>query len=122
MQTERTFSLEINHAELVYALDALFDSLTHKLEQCYTPSWSYFRERLDIKDFHQSLSITILLYGRLLQLYQTEIDDPSFVELVNLTGPIWKMVEMVENAKSWDDMPTMSKEAFDEIVFQPRGI
>jgi len=118
MISEKNYRVDLSHAELVFAIEALHDALVEQITNATVDNYGTWRENIDLDMFKLVTNGTVTLYGRLLQVYQeNDLDKQleAWVEQVQFIPEHWNILNNIYEAKSWDDITILTQEEFDDL-------
>jgi hypothetical protein len=114
MDQKKNYAIDLSHAELVFAIEALHDSLLVSLSSAYVDTWDTWRENVDFDMFAMVTNGSLMLYGRLLQLYQeNEEQMDEWVKQVQFSDGQWNLLDKLDSATNWSSVNKYTREEFD---------
>lgn len=113
---DKNYTIDFSHSELVFAIESLQDSIKSNLSRAFVDIWDTWRENVDYDMFSMVTNGTIMLYGRMLQLYQENEEQlEEWVKQVSFSDEQWNLLDKIEAASDWDGLEKFSQEDFDEF-------
>jgi hypothetical protein len=113
---KKNYTIDLSHGELVFSIESLHDSIKSNLTSAFVDSWDSWRDNVDYEMFSMVTNGTLMLYGRMLQLYQENEEQlEEWVEQVSFSNGQWNLLDKIDSASGWETLERFKQEEFDEF-------
>jgi len=101
--------------QLAYMIEAFHDFILERLRWTLSKDYVQWRDEIEFEVPQSVVGDVVTMYGFCLQSYRANVQiEPSkdFLTLVSFTENEWDMLNTLDAAKSWNDLPVIPDDIF----------